>query len=512
MPHKRRKTLGKAESGNGANSYHSSDHGEEQNTDEKLAILSSVFEDRSPEELLDALLDHDGSVERALDAILTTATFSSNVSPTARKTTNNPGIQSSLNFISTRPSSANATTADAPSTSIPRPLTKKGKTLYLYDPPSIALHTPCTIIHNFLPPDLAISLLTELLPETTTFTSATFRLFDKTVKSPHTASFYVNSLSDAAAQKSYLYNGSTLDDVREILPVMRRVSALVETAVNAEIAKRIKTYPGGVKLRHQAPGPWIPNAAFVNCYDGPQQSVGFHTDQLSYLGPHPVIGSLSLGVQREFRIRRIVPPPDLEGLDLDSAEAKKLRAEYADAQGQIALPLPHNSLLVMHAEMQETWKHSIAPASSATGGITPHAVAGGKRINVTYRWYREEFAPENTPLCKCGAPCVLKSVMRRKTTLGKYVWMCQVGGRVDGEGVGAGEGKEDGVSGKREIEETENAKVLGGKGCGYFEWAEFDDDGVPMWLSEERRKDKAEEGIASASKLGTIEGNNDSSR
>ena len=73
--------------------------------------------------------------------------------------------------------------------------------------------------------------------------------------------------------------------------------------------------------------------------------------------------------------------------------------------------------------------------------------------------------------------------------MGKYVWMCQVGGRVDGEGAGAGEGKGDVVGGKRQTEGTEIAKESTGKGCGYFEWAEFDDDGVPIWLNKEKAKE-----------------------
>ena len=61
--------------------------------------------------------------------------------------------------------------------------------------------------------------------------------------------------------------------------------------------------------------------------------------------------------------------------------------------------------------------------------------------------------------------------------MGRYVWMCQTAGQVEvetGEAAGAMEGKD-------------------GKGCGHFEWAEFDDDGVPMWLSEQRRKEKEKE-------------------
>jgi hypothetical protein len=128
------------------------------------------------------------------------------------------------------------------------------------------------------------------------------------------------------------------------------------------------------------------------------------------------------------------------------------KGEAADASGQISIHLPHNSLLVMHAEMQEEWKHSIAPATS----IDPHPVAGNKRINITYRWYRESFHPKFTPKCKCGVPTVLKTVQKQKANRGRYMWMCQVG-----------------------------AQVGGGNGCGFFVWAEFTDDGEPIWNRKE---------------------------
>ena len=130
---------------------------------------------------------------------------------------------------------------------------------------------------------------------------------------------------------------------------MRTVSNKVQPAVNEGIAKRIKShYPNGKKLKYQSPREWIPNAAFVNCYQA-KESVGYHCDQLTYLGPRAVIGSLSLGVAREFRVRNIVARDDEK-----HADSKDQRA---DAEGQIAIHLPHNSLLVMHAEMQEEWKH-----------------------------------------------------------------------------------------------------------------------------------------------------------
>lgn len=72
-----------------------------------------------------------------------------------------------------------------------------------------------------------------------------------------------------------------------------------------------------------------------------------------------------------------------------NTERRKKITAAADAQGQISIHLPHNSLLVMHAEMQEEWKHSIHPAKA----IDPHPVSGNTRINITYRYYRDAFHP-----------------------------------------------------------------------------------------------------------------------
>lgn len=418
---------------------------DDDSTDVKLAILSSLNHGRSQEDLLEVLLSCDGSVERALGMLDSREELTS---PPPKKAAT-IGIQSALPFG--KNASSNGRTN--------QPLTKKGRTLHLFRPEDIAAHTPCSIVHNFLPPDLANALLEELLPEVPSFTSATFRLFDNVVKSPHTASFYVDPKMLEEQRHTYLYNGSYLSDVRELLPVTRQVSSLVRDVVNTEINARIKShYPNGQKLKYQSPHEWQPNAAFVNCYDGPAQSVGYHSDQLSYLGPRAVIGSLSLGVAREFRVRQIVPP-DSPPASPESVPAPTGARSQADQQGQIAIHLPHNSLLVMHAEMQEEWKHSIAPAQS----VDPHPVAGNKRINITYRWYREDFHPKNTPRCKCGIPTVLKCVQKRKETRGKYMWMCQLGSRGDAD------------------PKAKDENGTESKGCGYFEWAEFTDDGKPIW-------------------------------
>lgn len=172
---------------------------------------------------------------------------------------------------------------------------------------------------------------------------------------------------------------------------MRTVAFKVQQAVNQEIAIQIRQrYPGGKKLKYQSPHDWVPNAAFVNCYKGGAESVGYHSDSLTYLGPRPTIGSLSLGVSREFRVRKIIARDD-EEIPTKSALRDSLRG---DIEGQIAIHLPHNSLLMMHAEMQEEWKHSIHPAQV----IDPHPVAGNQRINITYRHYREGFHPRFSKL------------------------------------------------------------------------------------------------------------------
>lgn len=436
---------------------------DEESTDLKLALLLSLFPDMTQEALIDILTASDGSVETASSMI---SSQSASIPPPASKRSagppgHSPKIQTSL---STHIHPANP----SPSAITKGPLTKKGRTLHLYSPEDIATHTPCTIVHNFLPPDEADALLLELLDESKYFTRGKFQVFDRTVQSPHSHIIYVSTAEEHRQQTSeYQYGGSYRSNVRQVPPQLRAVSGKVQSKVNEEIRNHIRDcYPGGKKLRFQSPKEWMPNAAFVNCYDGPAESVGFHSDELTYIGPRPVIGSLSLGVEREFRVRRIVPREDDEAANGEDdgdtrltsdahagSEAKSKSTEskrfqkVSDAQGQIAIHLPHNSLLVMHAEMQEEWKHALIPAQT----ISPHPLSGNRRINVTYRWYRQSLHPRYTPRCQCGSHAILRCVKRKRETRGKYMWMCYAG------------------------------FAPGKKTCSFFQWAEFDDDGEPVW-------------------------------
>ncbi|XHG07338.1 hypothetical protein AWENTII_010489 [Aspergillus wentii] len=432
---------------------HETTPNDEDSTDFKLALLVSLFPNLEQDTLLDILVSCGGSVEAASSTISTQP-----LETTIRKRAApglSPGVQTSLS------SHVLVTKDGSPVTK--RPLTKKGKTLHLFSPEDIAAHTPCSIIHNFLPAEQANALLVELLDESKHFSRYKFQLFDRTVQSPHSASVYVSTPEEHRQQtEEYAYGGTYRSNVRQVTPHMRTVAAKVQRSVNEEIQNHIRTcYPRGKKLKYQSPKEWMPNAAFANCYDGPAESVGFHSDELTYLGPHPVIGSLSLGVEREFRIRRIVAQDDDENAgdgEEDTSEAKKTQSASdarADAQGQIAIHLPHNSLLVMHAEMQEEWKHAITPAQA----ISPHPVSGNRRINITYRWFRDSLHPRNTPRCRCGMHTILRCVQRNRETRGKYMWMCYAG------------------------------FAPGKKGCSFFQWADFDDDGEPRWEKKQTEEE-----------------------
>lgn len=192
-------------------------------TDIKLAMLSSIHPDIAQDLLLDLLLAHDGSVKDTLEA-LKASTYS-------HKTKNNSssssgiravGAQTSLRpfttstFIDTITPATPAPTSTESSSpqkkKKPKLLARKGATLHLYDPEDISCHTPCTVVHNFLPEEEANGLLRELLEEAKSFQKITFKLFENVVSSPHTSGFYVGSDYELTEQKSeYVYNGARIE-------------------------------------------------------------------------------------------------------------------------------------------------------------------------------------------------------------------------------------------------------------------------------------------------------------
>lgn len=145
-------------------------------TDLKLAMLASLHPEVDHTILMEALLAGDGSVEEASSLLKDQRTWCT--SPTKKKCKSSVlGQQASLSAFSI--SSSNHAQK--------RQLTKRGQTLYLYDPKDVEEHTPCSIIHNFLPREQADALLRELLAEAPSFERRRFKLFDREVVSPHTS-------------------------------------------------------------------------------------------------------------------------------------------------------------------------------------------------------------------------------------------------------------------------------------------------------------------------------------
>lgn len=180
---------------------HSPEHAtaEEEPTEVKLAILSSLHPEVSHEALLDVLLAHDGVVTAASTSLSTPGPELALLSASKSCAPLAVGYQASLRSFATLPQPQDSSSASSPKKA--RLLSRKGATLHLFDPIDIAEHTPCSMIHNFLPSDLANSLLEEMLDESKSFGKITFKLFDNVVSSPHTSSFYVGSLDEMQAQK-----------------------------------------------------------------------------------------------------------------------------------------------------------------------------------------------------------------------------------------------------------------------------------------------------------------------
>jgi hypothetical protein len=174
-------------------------HDEEESTDFKLACIASLHPALDEITLLEALLASEGSVEQASQWLAQCHT----ASPRKRSAPSTIGYQSSLSAFRISPPNSGP---------VKKKLVKKGQTVHLYSPADIEAHTPCSIIHNFLPAKQADALLLQLLEECPSYKSLEFKLFDRVVESPHTFAFYVNSLAEAEEQKTeYIYDGRQVD-------------------------------------------------------------------------------------------------------------------------------------------------------------------------------------------------------------------------------------------------------------------------------------------------------------
>ncbi|XP_006458249.1 hypothetical protein AGABI2DRAFT_199713 [Agaricus bisporus var. bisporus H97] len=320
--------------------------------------------------------------------------------------------------------------------------------LMLSNPSMVTEHTPCTLHLSVLPPDLACRLFYVMIGASKKWQRNKWWLFDRVVESPHKTSFFARPMKASGRNVDewqeaarFWYNGRMTDPPEEFLPEMEQACEIVEKVVNEELKKRNRyplEYAGtqGKDLRYNKPV-WEANVAAANCYEGAKESVGFHSDQLTYLGPYPTIASLSLGTTRVFRLREVIP--------INQAESRQART--------FNIPLTHNSLTIMHASCQERFKHSIPPQSTIDlfrPTVNPDIATSSKaspgscvtyppsncRINITFRFYRPDFRPQSIPKCDCGVPTILRPDMKSRTDgeTEKYWWTCYAGAQNDGKG------------------------------------------------------------------------------
>ncbi|KAJ3273364.1 hypothetical protein HDV01_004581 [Terramyces sp. JEL0728] len=262
-------------------------------------------------------------------------------------------------------------------------------------------HVPCALFPNILPDEMALSLLIELLGDSKSWGYLPVRIFEKLMHSQHTTCLYTNQ-----SKREYHYNGISMDTGdRNFSALMIRASDIVSAKVNEEYNKRKREK---IELK----GEWKPDIAIVNHYEGPESSVGYHTDKMTYMGPRPVIASLSLGATRTFRLQKLKYP------------------ESAELPQTYDILLPHNCLLIMFPPCQERFKHTVpkigATISKSIGTLIKHPTSGNSRICITYRMTRPEYA-DNVPKCNCGIPSELRPVIKKERTMGQYFYLCGKG-------------------------------------------------------------------------------------
>jgi alkylated DNA repair dioxygenase AlkB len=122
---------------------------------------------------------------------------------------------------------------------------------------------------------------------------------------------------------------------------------------------------------HMTPKPWTPelltikqaieplsgvafNSVLINYYRNGHDRVAWHSDDEKELGQNPIIGSVSLGAERKFKLRH---------------------KQYKTNRLKHEILLRHGSFLLMQGPTQHHWMHEIPRTAKPIG----------PRINLTFR-------------------------------------------------------------------------------------------------------------------------------
>ena len=176
--------------------------------------------------------------------------------------------------------------------------------------------------HNFYAPEFCQRAMQSLSADTA-WRHEQIVLFGKRMWQPR----LVAAHGDAGV--AYRYSGLTLP-THDWTPVLSEIKQAVELAAG-------RTF----------------NSVLLNFYRDQHDSMGWHSDDESELGPDPVIASISFGATRKFKLKH------------------KTRRELPT----LTLDLTDGSLLLMEGRTQTFWKHAVEKTRIVTG----------PRINLTFR-------------------------------------------------------------------------------------------------------------------------------
>lgn len=162
----------------------------------------------------------------------------------------------------------------------------------------------------------------ERLQEEIQWKQESIRLFGREMLQPRLTAWYGD------AGRSYSYSGITLqprDWTTALLQIKSRIEAVAQVRFNS---------------------------ALLNLYRHGKDSMGWHRDNERSLGQNPVIGSVSFGETRTFRLRYYKPKDMIKTIQLNNG-----------------------SFLLMKGATQHFWEHQVPKTTRKVN----------ERINITFR-------------------------------------------------------------------------------------------------------------------------------
>ncbi|KAL1409494.1 hypothetical protein Q8F55_003477 [Vanrija albida] len=261
------------------------------------------------------------------------------------------------------------------------PAPKREPPLHLATPAALAAaDIPLALLPSPVPPAMAAALYHLMMgeAETVPWPKNKWYLNGREVESNHQATSYARDLDEYGKEVGvhYYFQSKKYRGAKVFPPLLAEAAKLVEEAVNAHL-DTIPRYP----LEYR--GKWEANMCAANRYDGAAATVGFHSDQMTYLGPFPTIASLSLGTPRAFRLRQT------EAVEAAFGTGRPART--------YEVTLGHNSLCLMTAGCQERVPPQRALDTFRPGWDIEQQViptedqkAYTTRINITFRLLRAD--------------------------------------------------------------------------------------------------------------------------